>query len=121
MKNKHDQITAKIDSCTLVFKSTPTSVAFVSDTNALAGLRGAARWIRNSPVLCEVYGNARLSGFCCESHPPIAVLIPDAAPNDTETEEPRGREGEKVLEKLSESYTEDAVCPPSCGVTIQVI
>lgn len=64
------------------------------------------RWIRNSPVLCEVCGNARLSGFCCESHPPIAVLIPNVAPNDTEPGEPRGRPKkgsvgwEKVTEKL---------------------
>lgn len=57
------------------------------------------RWIRNSPVLCEVCGNARLSGFCCESHPPIAVLIPDALPNDTETAELSGGAG-KVTEKL---------------------
>lgn len=68
------------------------------------------RWIRKSPVLCEVCGNARLSGFCCESHPPIAVLIPDAVRNDTETEEPsgraeKGREGrEKVTEKLQRQY-----------------
>jgi len=56
------------------------------------------RWIRKSLVLCEVCGNARLSGFSCKSHPPIALLIPDALPNDTETEElsgrsERGREG----------------------------
>lgn len=68
------------------------------------------RWIRKSPLLCEVCGNARLSGFCCESHPPIAVLIPDAVRNDTETEEPsgraeKGREGrEKVTEKLQRQY-----------------
>ncbi len=57
-------------------------------------------------MLCEVCGNARLSGFCCESQPPIAVLIPDALPNDTETEEPsrgaeKGGQGrEKVTGKL---------------------
>lgn len=41
MKNKHDHVTAKVDSRTLVFKSMPTSVAFVFDMNALAGLRCA--------------------------------------------------------------------------------
>lgn len=60
------------------------------------------RWITNSPVLCEVCGNARLSGFCCESHPPIAVLIPDVMPNDTETEELSGR-AEKGREGMRES------------------
>lgn len=77
------------------------------------------RWIRNSPVLCEVCGNARLSGFCCESHPPIAVLIPDAVPNDTETggssrRAEKGREGRgKVAEKLLsfEETTCDFVSP----------
>ncbi|KAA8585871.1 hypothetical protein FQN60_007440 [Etheostoma spectabile] len=59
----------------------------------------AVRWIRNSPVLCEVCGNARLSGFCCESHPPIAFLIPDALPNDTEIEELSGR-AEKGRDKI---------------------
>lgn len=60
-------------------------------------------WIRNSPVLCEVCGNARLSGFCCESHPPIAALIPDALPNDTETEElgRRAEEGGEGREKVT--------------------
>lgn len=36
------------------------------------------RWIRNSPELCEVCGNAGINGFCCESHLPRSFLIPPA-------------------------------------------
>ena len=38
VKNKHDHINTELDSNTLVFNSQPTSVACVSDMNALAGL-----------------------------------------------------------------------------------
>ena len=38
MKNKPDHVIAELDSNTLVFNSLPTSVACVSDMNALAGL-----------------------------------------------------------------------------------
>lgn len=38
VKNKQDHINAELDSNTLVFNSQPTSVACVSDMNALAGL-----------------------------------------------------------------------------------
>ena len=41
VKNKHDHVNAEPDSNTLVFNSQPTSVACVSDMNALAGLRCA--------------------------------------------------------------------------------
>lgn len=36
--HKHDHVSTELDSDTLVFNSPPTSVAFVSDMNALAGL-----------------------------------------------------------------------------------
>lgn len=66
------------------------------------------RWIRTSPALCEVCGNARLSGFCCKSHPPIVLLIPDSLPNDTETEElsgrsEKGREGREKVKSCKDS------------------
>lgn len=55
------------------------------------------QWIRNSPVLCEVCSNARLSGFFCTSHPPFTLLICDVLPNDAGTEElSRGAEGDGI-------------------------
>lgn len=104
VKNKHDHVNAELDGHTLVFKSQLTSVARVSDMNALAGLLCCGLETPQFFVRC---GNARFSGFCWESHPPIAFLIPDALPNDTENVQLSGR-AEKSREKVTEKVCEDS-------------
>lgn len=72
------------------------------------------RWIRNSPVLCEVCGNARLNGFCCGSHHPRAAANPQMRRPTTQNTARRVGKSDGAKRTVPKSDMDRPALSPRC-------